>query len=152
MKSKSYIVESANWKCLVDFNDKNFTKINDKIIEICTLAFEEMFSVNISHENVEVFQLTYEDGVNYFEMVDDYDDPPDIKISLITKCYHVDDINVDKNHYYVLSDILIENSSNPDLLADFYEIKNHIFKNIPEMKKLIKNKFSNNVKIVKNIT
>jgi hypothetical protein len=147
----TYIVEGGNWKCLVEYSDKTYRKLNDRIIEICTLAYEELFNDNINHNNVEIYQLLDESGKNFFE-TSIYDDVkmPMLNISIITKCYNIIDTNISKNQFYILSDILIENSSNPHLINEFLILKDKIFEEIPDMKQFIERKFIDN-KIIKNI-
>ncbi len=147
----TYIVEGGNWKCLVEYNDSTYRRLNDKIIEICTLAYEEVFNDNINHTNVEIYKLLDESGKNFFE-TSIYDDVemPILNVSIITKCYNIIDTNVPENQFYVLSDLLIENSANSHLIDNFLHFKNKIFEEMPDMKQFVERKFTKN-KIIKNI-
>jgi hypothetical protein len=153
MEAVDYVVECANWKCLVSFNDANYTSKDSKLIEICTLAYEELFDATTLHRHVTLYSLVHPNGVDYFnndELNAESGDIPIFKISILTKCYKSKDYLDDKKHYFIKSETLIENSSNHSLMDRFISMKIAYFKSYPKIADLIINKFGKK-QIIKNM-
>lgn len=133
MKNKHYIVESGNWKCSVLFNNKNFTTTEQKIIEVCTLAFESIYK-QMNHKNVEIYSLLDENGNNYYGDIE-ITSIPNLYISLISKCYEVTN-QKSKYYYYIVNDLLFANAALPHLIEDFTLLKSKAKDQSPKLYKL----------------
>lgn len=129
MTPETYIVECANWKAKVDFtNTSSFEKLEDKIFEVCTLAFENIFANTYNSDNVMVFELKNAMGSDYFKDMN-MEKIPDPSFALLTKAYRLKDEDNESKHFFVLTRTLLENASLPDMLLDLEEFENIMKKN-----------------------
>jgi hypothetical protein len=150
MRSIKYIVECGNWKCEVSLkNAKDFESEEDRIIESCTLTYEFLFK-DYDHQNVNILSILDEDGDDYFENDDDDMEFPDIIAQLITKCYKKSNEKKPTSHYFVLSELIVENASIPMLIEPIREMKELTFSENPSLRKFIKSKFKDS-KIITNL-
>ena len=123
MSSETYIVECANWKAKVDFtNTSSFESVGDKIFEVCTLAFENIFANTYNSDHVMVFELKNSNGIDYFKDLK-MEKIPDPSFSLLTKAYSLKDEDNESKHYFVLTRSLLENASLPDMLLELKDFE-----------------------------
>jgi len=129
MTPETYIVECANWKAKVDFtNTSSFESTEDKIFEVCTLAFENIFANTYNSDHVMVFELKNSMGVDYFKDLK-MEKIPDPSFALLTKAYSLKDEDNESKHYFVLTRPLLENASLPDMLLELKEFEQAMKKN-----------------------
>ena len=153
MEAVDYVVECANWKCVVGFNDPIYTTEESKLLEICTLAYEELFNPSVLHKNVTLYSLLDERGLDYFdntELNKELSEFPTFKISILTKCYKSADYKNEKKHHLITSDTLIENSSNHTLIHQFMKMKRNYYASNPKTEALIKRRFGAK-QVIKNV-
>lgn len=129
MTPETYIVECANWKAKVDFtNTSSFESTEDKIFEVCTLAFENIFANTYNSDHVMVFELKNSMGDDYFKDMK-MEKIPDPSFALLTKAYRLKDEDNESKHYFVLTKPVLENASLSDMLVELKEFENMMKKN-----------------------
>lgn len=150
MRPIKYIVECGNWKCEVKLKNGNlFETEEQRIIECCTLTYELLFK-DYDHQNVNIISIIDEYGDDYFESDDEDMDFPDIMIQLLTKCYRKSNEKKPKNHFFVLSKLLVKNAGMPYMIKPVEEMEKMSFSENPELKKFMTSKFKNKY-IISNI-
>lgn len=123
MTPETYIVECANWKAKVEYSgvDKSI-KSEESIIEVCTQAFECIFSNTYNSDNVMVFQLKNQAGNDYFVDLQ-MQDIPDPTFSLLTKAYKLKHEEDESKHYFILTRSILENASLPHMILELNEFE-----------------------------
>lgn len=128
MTPETYIVECANWKAKVEYkSDSKSSPVDANIIEVCTQAFECIFSNTYNSDNVMVFQLKNQSGNDYFVDLQ-MQDIPDPTFSLLTKSYKLKDEDNESKHFFVLTRSILENASLPHMIVELNEFEKIIKK------------------------
>ena len=150
MTPEIYIVECANWKAKVDFtNTSSFESDENKIFEVCTLTFENIFANTYDSDDVMVFELKNEVGNDYFKDMH-MKKIPDPSFALLTKAYKLENEDNESKHYFVLTKTILENASLPDMLVELKHFEELLkINNKGFYKNLIK--MFKNCKIVSNL-
>lgn len=128
MTPETYIVECANWKAKVEYKSVGLShKIEDDVIEVCTQAFECIFSNTYMNDNVMVFQLKNQSGEDYFVDLK-MEQIPDPTFSLLTKAYKLKHEDDESKHFFVLTRSILENASLPHMIVELTEFEQIIKK------------------------
>lgn len=128
MTPETYIVECANWKAKVEYKsiDKS-VKTEEHIIEVCTQAFECIFSNTYNSDNVMVFQLKNQSGDDYFTDLQ-MQNIPDPTFSLLTKAYNLKNEDDESKHFFILTRSILENASLPHMIVELNKFEKIIKK------------------------
>lgn len=123
MTPETYIVECANWKAKVEYNNAlKSNPVEDDVIEVCTQAFECIFSNTYNADNVMVFQLKNQSGEDYFTNLQ-MQQIPDPTFSLLTKAYKLKDEDNESKHFFVLTRSILENAALPNMIIELNEFE-----------------------------
>ena len=139
MPNETYIVEGSNWKCKVTSETNTDNDTEYRLIEAATRCIEHLFSQNSRQDCVDIFELTDESGVNFFQEPDmDENDIPDPSFGLLTKIYKVKDIEKTDNHYVIRTRTLMENASVYAAIPLITELESDIEKKNPQLIRTIR--------------
>lgn len=144
MKKTKYIVKNANWECCVNLEDTHgiLDTEQKRVLEASTQAFELLYK-DINHD-IEIISILNENGDNYVDDIESYDDGytfPYVLITMITTCYKKSDEKKPEKHYYILSEYLVKNSGTTFLLEPLQTVIKESYKRYPELKKFISHTF-----------
>ena len=150
MTPEIYIVECANWKSKVEYKNSNKdSNAEDDIIEVCTQAFECIFSNTYNSDNVMVFQLKNQSGDDYFTNLQ-MQEVPDPTFSLLVKAYKLKHEDDESKHFFVLTKTILENASLPHMILELTEFEKIVKKQNRTFYKHLLEAFKEN-KIISNL-